>query len=352
VRRARRWVVRAAALGLVAASRLAAAEGPRGGAARAVVELVLEVEPPDRLIGTTLEQHLRAELRARDIEVSVVASAAPLAVATSSAPRPIARVTLHVEHRADGAFLATIRVGDLIMDKRVERTLDLGRIPADGRPLAVAASTDELLRASWMELTLADAPPPVFAPPPPVVRAIAAPAQKGRARPSIVEIGAVATAAGFFGHRVGVGGRGWVGVWCLPRLSVEARFGADAGLARTSRHGSARADAFGPGLGVSVALMDHDAPFGVRLEAAADALRVHLAGTASGSAKAADGWGWTGVAGAMLRGWARTGPVAWTLGVGAMGALHAVAATDDGVPVTSIEGFGGKVDAGLVYSFR
>jgi hypothetical protein len=103
---------------------------------------------------------------------------------------------------------------------------------------------------------------------------------------------------------------------------------------------------------LAFAFMDHDAPFGVRLEAAADALRVHLVGTTSGSATASDGARWTGVAGATVRGWARTGPVSWTVGLGAIAALHAVTASDDGAAVTSIEGFGGKVDAGLAVSFR
>ncbi|MFT3765929.1 MAG: hypothetical protein QM820_10485 [Minicystis sp.] len=238
------------------------------------------------------------------------------------------------------------------MDKRVERTIDLGRIPANGRPLAVAASTDELLRASWAELTIADAPAPVIAPPPPVLRALTAPPKQAHARPSLVEIGVVGSAVDFFGHRVGFGGAAWVGAWCLSRLLVELRFAADAGLPRTSPHGLARADTFGPGVGLAFAFLDHDAPLGVRLEAHADAVRVHLVGSASGSATASDGSRWTGLAGATVRGWARTGPIAWTVGVGAVAALHAVAATDDGATVTAIQGVGGKVEAGISIPIR
>lgn len=340
----------AALLGLEAIPESASAAPPQRGNDRAIVELVLEVEPPDRIIGTTLEQHLRAELGARDIDVAVVPPAAP--APAPSTPRPIARVTLHVEHQENGAFLATIRVGDLIMDKRVERTIDLGRIPANGRPLAVAASTDELLRASWVELTIADAPAPVIPPPPPVLRAIASPAPARRARPSIVEIGVVGTAVDFFGHRVGFGGAAWVGAWCLSRLLVDLRFAADFGLPRTAPHGSARADTLGPGVGLAFAFMDHDAPLGLRLEANADAVRVHVIGSTSGSATATDGSRWTGLAGATLRGWARTGPIAWTVGLGAVAALHAVAATDDGAAVTAIQGIGGKIEAGVSFPIR
>ncbi|MDI1437435.1 hypothetical protein [Polyangium sorediatum] len=338
------------ALGALAAPAEAAPPPPQAGSGRAVVELVLEVEPPDRIIGTALERHLRAELGARDIDVVVVPSATP--AAPSTGPRPIARITLHVEHQASGAFLATIRVGDLIMDKRVERTIDLGRIPANGRALAVAASTDELLRASWMELTIADAPAPVLAPPPPVLRAILAPAPPARARPPFIEIGLAGTAVDFFGHRVGFGGAAWVGAWCLSRLLVELRFAADFGLPRASLHGSARADTLGPGLGLAFAFLPPEAPLGVRLEANADVVRVHLIGSASGSATASDGARWTGLAGGTVRGWARTGPIAWTLGVGAVAALHSVAATDDGAAVTAIQGVGGKIDAGLSFDLR
>ncbi len=135
-------------------------------------------------------------------------------------------------------------------------------------------------------------------------------------------------------------------------LSSSASGPTPASARSSPERGSARADTLGPGAAVVVALVDHDAPLGVRLEAAAEALRVHLVGTASGAATASDDVLWTGVAGATVRGWARTGPVSWTLGVGAIAALHTVAATDNGVTVTAIQGFGGRLDAGLAYSFR
>jgi hypothetical protein len=337
-------VLLAAGLGVAAAPAAARAEARCGAQGRPVVELVLEVDPPDRIIGTTLEEHLRAELGAREIDVCTV----PAAPGHGS----IARVTLHVDHPASGAFLATIRIGDLIMNKRVERTIDLAKLPADGRPLAVAASTDELLRASWIELTIPDAPPPTIPPPPAVTRAISPPAGPRRRRPSLVEVGIAGTATDFFGLRVSLGGELWAGFWVHPRVAIELRFAADASLSRRSAEGSAHADTLGPGAGLSVALTgQHDAPLGLRLSAGADLLRVHLVGTASGSAVATSGTQWTGVADVMLRGWARTGPVAWTLGVGPVAALHGVAATDNGATVTAVEGFGGKVDAGLFCSF-
>jgi hypothetical protein len=338
--------VAAALAGVVSVSSRAAAEAACSAPGRPMVELVLEVKPPDRVIGTTLEEHLRAELRARDIDVCTIPAPYPLSAA-GPLPRPVARVTLHVEHAPSGAFFAVLMVGDLINDKRVERTIDLAHIPADGRPLAVAASTDELLRATWLELTLPDAPQPAIAPPAAITRAIATLRVR---KASFVEASIVASADAF-ARRVGVGGGAWIGFWCLPRLSVEAGFLASVGLPRSSRDGSARADMLGPGAALVVALTEHDAPLGVRLEAHAEALRVHLMGTASAGATASQGDLWTGAAGATLRGWARIGPIAWTVGVGMIGALHAVAATDNGTVVTSVEGLGGRLDVGVASFF-
>ena len=53
-----------------------------------------------------------------------------------------------------------------------------------------------------------------------------------------------------------------------------------------------------------------------------------------------------------VRGWARTGPLFWTVGLGATAVLHPVRATDDGVVVTAVEGFGVVATAGLIYHVR
>jgi hypothetical protein len=332
---------------LLEGARAAAADPTCGTSSRPVVELVLEVEPPDRIIGTTLQQHLRAELGAREIDVCV----APVT------PRqPIARVSLHVDHPARGPVVATIRVGDLVTDKRLERALDLTRLPDDSRPLAVAAAVDELLRASWVELTLSDAPRPSVAPPAAVVHAVASSARPSPAAPSpspsIIEVGVVAAASDLVGHRTAFGGEAWIGGWFHPSWALLVRFKAEAGLARASLHGTARADDIAAGARLAFSPVDHDGRFGLRFEAGADVLRVTLAGASSGAAVAADGVQWTGMADATLRGWARTGPLFWTVSAGAAAALHPARATDNGVPVTAIEGLGPAFTAGLIYHVR
>ncbi len=334
----------AAALSLLlAAARAASAEPTCGASSRPVVELVLEVEPPDRIIGTTLQQHLRAELGAREIDVCL----SPI-----TERRPLARVSLHVDHPARGPVIATIRVGDLLTDKRLERSLDLTRLPDDSRPLAVAAAVDELLRASWVELTLNDAPKPSVTPPAAVTHAVASSSRPPAAAPSIIEVGVVATAADLVGHRTSFGGEAWIGAWFHPSWALLVRFKADAGLARASLHGTARADDIAAGARLAFSPVDHDGRFGLRFEAGADLLRVTLAGAATGAATADDGVHWTGMADATLRGWARTGPLFWTVGAGVAAALLPVRATDNGVPVTAVEGLGPTVSAGLIYHVR
>jgi hypothetical protein len=336
-----RWVGGGLALvGVVALALPASADPLCGTGARPVVELVLEVEPPDRVIGVTLQDHLKAELSARAIDLCV----------RSIAPRrPLARVRLHVDHPPRGPVVATISISDLVTDKLVERTIDLSPLPADSRPLAVAAAVDELLRASWAELLLADAPPSVAAPPPAVVRAVAVSSRPPSPSPSILEVGITATATNLFGHRAALGGEAWIGAWILPPLALQVRFGADAGLPRDAPHGTAHADAIAGGVGLAFSPINHDAPVGVRFEAGANLLRVHLVGEATRSAVADDASQWTGTVDATVRGWARTGPLWWNVGVGAVAALRAVRATDEGTTVTSIEGVGGRIVAGVLF---
>jgi hypothetical protein len=84
--------------------------------------------------------------------------------------QPVARVTLR---SSTGEPLRIgIEVSDAVTDKRLERTVDLERLPEDGRAFALAVATDELLRASWVELRLSRREPPPQAPPPEVSRAV------------------------------------------------------------------------------------------------------------------------------------------------------------------------------------
>jgi len=147
------------------------------------VVLITRVKPPDQLIADQLRRHLEASLRDRGIALCTEASASM---------RPVGRVLLEVTREKGEPITALIRIGDNITDKRVEREMNLTGVPVDARPLAVSASADELLRASWAELLLADAPPPAIEPPDVVLSSV-----KNSLTPPRFQLGLQAAASWF-----------------------------------------------------------------------------------------------------------------------------------------------------------
>ncbi len=75
---------------------------------------------------------------------------------------PAAIVTLR---QVEG--LLVIELDDRVTHKRVQRDLSLLKVPEAGRALAAAIAVDELLRASWAELTMGKPQGVAAAPPPP-----------------------------------------------------------------------------------------------------------------------------------------------------------------------------------------
>ncbi|MEM9071007.1 MAG: hypothetical protein AAGE52_21025 [Myxococcota bacterium] len=73
---------------------------------------------------------------------------------------PDAAAAVIVIRQQSGEVAAlTVEVRDAVTSKRVERTFDFSSFAADGRALAIAIAADELLIASWAELTTQSAPP-------------------------------------------------------------------------------------------------------------------------------------------------------------------------------------------------
>ncbi len=106
----------------------------------------------------TVRSDLRAGLAPSNIEVC--------AEAPQGAPEPLARVAIAELDAAKGRF--SLDVTDSVTQKRVGRDLLLDKLPADGRPLALAVAAEELLRASWAELALRGVHSPQTAAPPEV----------------------------------------------------------------------------------------------------------------------------------------------------------------------------------------
>ncbi|MET0285253.1 MAG: hypothetical protein ABW352_12315 [Polyangiales bacterium] len=180
--------------------------------------VTVAVEPEDPELVDRVERHLRAALAARE-----------LALCESAGRAGALRITV------DEAARARIVVRDALTRKLLERTLELASFPADGRALAIAAAADELLRASWAELLLPDAPPPA---PEPELLSVATTALP-RSRFELGFEGGVR-----MGARRGAGLLALrLGSWFRPRWAALVALRGELGAERGSTHGDVRANA-------------------------------------------------------------------------------------------------------------
>jgi hypothetical protein len=120
------------ALSLASASATAATCKP--GASR--VSLTIEGATPK------LAQSLRDELTSELERGKLCAS--------DDGDEPLARIAIVFRSDTD----ATVRIVDAVTKKTVERDVSVTGLPPDGRALPIAIAADELLRASWAEITL------------------------------------------------------------------------------------------------------------------------------------------------------------------------------------------------------
>jgi hypothetical protein len=181
---------------------------------------------------TELITQVRASLAAREIALCVIDE--------PSASEPLA--TLEVA-TTDSAVATSLVVADGVTHKRVSRDLDVRSVPPDGRALTIALALDELLRASWAELLLADARP--TSPAPPVVTAAireTAPARE-RATPRF-ELGAAFAGEHFGAGQDQLGPDVVARYFPWSRLGFEARVGLRLGRPAEAPRGEIRSSAF------------------------------------------------------------------------------------------------------------
>lgn len=321
-------------LGLVCVARAAHAELPACATAD-VPQIALE-----SVVDPALELNLTAELRARGFRLCRGESVPDAQIAS-----------LRIELGGDRDAVARIELSDRVTQKRVERTLDLGPLPENSRPLAIAASTDELLRASWAELTLVDAPPPAREPPPVVTRAVSStvkPLPLGRA----LELGLAGTAE-IQRYRTAFGARLELGYWLDPRFGLALAPAFDAGLARSSAHGRVALDAASVELGARYALTPISRELGVAVEGAVSFARLSFNAVAGPATNANSFSDWSVSSSARFRGWLGHDHVRATLSLGAIYGVRPSRAydTDHSVVVTSDEGAGLEALAGCAIIF-
>ncbi|MCA9633706.1 MAG: hypothetical protein KC766_38910 [Myxococcales bacterium] len=307
---------------------------------RPVIVLSASVKPPDQLVADALREHLKTQLADRGID---------LCVETAGKRAPIGTVTLIIDRPDNGPVTALVRIGDDVTDKRVERTMDLTNMPADARALAVSSSADELLRASWAELMIADAPPPKTQPPREVMAAV----QSSLVVPEPVPRGAI--------YQLGVLGSAEVSKDMLSLgpaafgsyyaadqagLTLRLQFGFTPG--KDTDNGSVSASSQGAQIGFAYAANPISDSVGLGFETGAGVRRVAFSARANRGVVEASTSDWSAdlVAGPWV--WLQAGPLRLRLGADLLYALRPTSARDTGEVVLSNEGIGGRVSLGVL----
>lgn len=197
-----------------------------------------------------IAEQLRAALAPRGIELCAAETAGPVA-------------TLDVTTSPTQASL-TLTVRDAVTNKSVSRDVDLGAIPPDARALVIAQAADELLRASWAELLVKDAPPPAAPVPVEVTTAVEKTVEPPRvARAPVVEVGAGASVDAYTHGRAAFGPDLALSVMPSPRIGGRARFGLRLAPRASAADGDVQTSATVYALGAVVGLLPRAGRFGL-----------------------------------------------------------------------------------------
>ncbi len=309
-----------------------------GASSTPSVQLTSQIDEASGVSESVLEDHLAAALRARGFE---------LCRGGFSAGPQLAALHVAIIVDAAGQARATFDLGDALTNKRVDRTLRLTEFPTDARALAVASSADELLRASWAELTLVEAPPPTKPPPVEVLRAVRV---STRLVPTREPVSAELSVEGSFvaqRYRTALGARVRAAYWATPHLGLFLAPNVSTGLRRSAPHGSVGLDGMGIEGGLSYGLTPIERPLGAAVEGGLSVLRLSFLATPAANGSAHSFTDWSLMGGARLRGWWGTRVVRATLSLGAAYGLRPSRAYDGVRIVTANQGAGIETFAGL-----
>lgn len=206
------------------------------------LEMSLEGEWPDGAGGAIFAE-LQAALRVRDIELCV----------TSPTPsRAIARVRF--ERGPDAHVI--IRVFDHVTDKEVSRSVLVADFGPGAQSLALAVAADELVRASWAELTLEDSPVEASEAPAVVRQAVRETSVIRTTQRSERWLSLSFTFNAFSGGEVQLGGSLGFERWLSARVGLRIGGEGRAGLLQVGEFGSVRGRVLSAGLGVLVRLTE------------------------------------------------------------------------------------------------
>jgi hypothetical protein len=283
--------------------------------------------PFDAAFRSVLVAQLGAGLEARHVELCVASDSLPGDGAASE-------IALWA---AQGEIL-TVAVRDAITGKRLAREVPLASVPRDARPLTVALAVDELLRASWVELALADAPAPALPVPREIAALVPVPAPTTAERHRW-QLGAELAAEHFGGGDVQAGvdvvARGAL----VPQLLVRAALGLRRGATVRAADGDVHSTSLDADVGLELVLPPRERRAEIALVVESRLIRARFSGEARGDARAGDAAATAIYVGAGLRGSVR---LTRAFGLSLAGAfdlpVHDVDVFDGGTRVTGLSG--------------
>jgi hypothetical protein len=189
---------------------------------------------------------------------------------------PVATVVLHW-NPFDGPIVS-VEVQDELTNKRVLRDLRLATIAPDARALAMAQAADELLRASWVELRLHDAPEPARPAPQVVQKTVELPAVEGASATQTKVLGARFASEFYGGGLRLLGADAYVAFWLADHFGITVAIGARAARRVSAPHGDIDASALTASAGGMLAIWHRDSRFNVLLNLVAHVGELALTG--------------------------------------------------------------------------
>ncbi len=247
-----------------------------GRAGRPWVALVWAGDPWQPALRDDITADLRAGLRLRGIDVC--------ALGTAGSEPPLALVQLG--STSGERVSVTIEVHDAVTEKRVLRDVDLRLVTPDGRGLSVAQAAEELLRASWAELALDDAPKPTQPAPVEVTRAVM---PVKRSPQAARELGTRFAMEHHTSGQTLVGGDALLLLWLGRSFAFELALGGRQGLSVSAAHGSVDSSAMVGSLALLFALSPPSARVAALLTLGGQLVDLRLSGRASALGQADTG---------------------------------------------------------------
>jgi hypothetical protein len=187
--------------------------------------------------------------------------------------------------------LVSIDVHDNITNKRVGRDIALHAVATDARGLLLAQAADELLRASWVELSIPDAPAPVMQPPAAIVQVVRE-SQQPAGQPLYDSLGLRAAVESYTGGQTMFGGDAALQLWLSERLALGLVIGVRSALSSDALHGTVEASAWLTGAELAYAFLPRAARYNLLVGFGAYAGELSFSGRARGPAHPERRQGW------------------------------------------------------------